>query len=90
MDRAETIVRNRVDTLGVSEASIQRQGNDSILVQLPGIKDPQEALQVLGSTGQLEFVDVEAIDGHRDGRGHRFWQARRRQARRRARTRRRS
>lgn len=61
MDRAELIVRNRVDRLGVREASIARQGNDSLLVQIPGIKNAQEALDVLGSTGQLEFVDVASI-----------------------------
>lgn len=61
MDRAELIVRNRVDGLGVREASIQRQGADSLLVQIPGIRDAEQALEVLGSTGQLEFVDVESI-----------------------------
>jgi protein-export membrane protein SecD len=61
MQRATTIVQNRVDKLGASEASVQRQGNDSILIQLPGVKDAQEALKVLGSTGQLEFVDVASI-----------------------------
>lgn len=61
MDRAELIVRNRVDRLGVREASIQRQGNESLLVQIPGITNSQEALDVLGSTGQLEFVDVASI-----------------------------
>jgi protein-export membrane protein SecD len=61
MDRAEFIVRNRVDALGVSEASVQRQGTDSILVQLPGISDPEQALDTLGSTGQLEFVDVVSL-----------------------------
>jgi preprotein translocase subunit SecD len=61
MDRAETVVRNRVDGLGVSEASVQRQGGDSILVQLPGIKDPQAALKAIGSTGLLEFVDWESV-----------------------------
>ncbi len=61
MDRAELIVRNRIDKLGASETSIQRQGNDSILVQMPGIKNAEEALKVIGSTGQLEFVDVASI-----------------------------
>jgi len=61
MDRAELIVRNRVDKLGASETSIQRQGSDSILVQMPGIKNAEEALAVIGSTGQLEFVDVASI-----------------------------
>lgn len=62
MDRAELIVRNRVDRLGASEVTIQRQGADSILVQLPGVKSAKEALAVLGSTGQLEFVDVASIE----------------------------
>lgn len=61
MDRAELIIRNRVDGLGVREASIQRQGADSLLVQIPGIRDAEQALEVLGSTGQLEFVDVATI-----------------------------
>jgi preprotein translocase subunit SecD len=63
MDRAVTIVMNRVNGFGVSEASVQRQGSngDSILVQLPGIKDPQAAIDALGSTGRLEFVDASKI-----------------------------
>jgi preprotein translocase subunit SecD/SecD/SecF fusion protein len=61
MERAELIVRNRIDRLGVKETSVQRQGNDSILVQIPGVKDAGEALKLLGSTGQLEFVEVAAI-----------------------------
>lgn len=61
MDRAELIVRNRVDKLGASEATVQRQGADSILVQLPGIKNAQDAFGILGSTGQLEFVNVASI-----------------------------
>jgi protein-export membrane protein SecD len=62
MDRAELIVRNRVDRLGASEVTIQRQGADSILVQLPGIANAQEALDALGSTGQLEIRDVVSTD----------------------------
>lgn len=61
MDRAELIVINRVNGLGVKEATVQRQGNSSLLIQIPGIKDPEEALGVLGETGRLEFVDVESI-----------------------------
>ena len=62
MDRAVLIVEQRVNRLGASETTIQRQGSDSILVQLPGIKNADEALKILGSTGQLEFVDVESIN----------------------------
>jgi preprotein translocase subunit SecD/SecD/SecF fusion protein len=62
MDRAELIVRNRVDRLGAAEVTIQRQGADSILVQMPGIANAQEALDALGSTGQLEIRDVVSTD----------------------------
>lgn len=61
MDRALLIVQNRVNGLGVSEATVQKEGGNSILVQLPGVKDAKQALDVLGSTGQLEFVDWDSI-----------------------------
>lgn len=61
MDRVETVVRNRVDGLGVKEASVQRQGETSLLVQIPGVDNPQTALSVLEQTGRLEFVDVSSI-----------------------------
>jgi len=65
MARAETIVLNRVNGFGVSEASVQRQGQnrDSILVQLPGIKDPERAISTFGQTGLLEFIDGGAYPG---------------------------
>ncbi|MDA3936818.1 MAG: hypothetical protein PF636_08180 [Actinomycetota bacterium] len=62
MERAELVVRNRVDRLGASEVTVQRQGADSLLVQLPGIDNSQEALDALGTTGQLEIRDVESTD----------------------------
>ncbi len=61
MERALLIVQNRVNGLGVSEATVQREGASSILVQLPGVRDAESALKVLGSTGQLEFVDYNSI-----------------------------
>jgi len=62
MDRAETILTERVNALGVSEASVQRQGDRSFLVQIPGIRDSKQALAALGSTGQLVFVDLRSIE----------------------------
>lgn len=62
LDRAEMIVANRVNKLGASEATVQRQGNDSILVQIPGIEDADSALAALGSTGKLEFVELASIE----------------------------
>jgi preprotein translocase subunit SecD len=49
------VVELRINGLGVSEAVVQKAGNDKILVQLPGVKDPEQAERVLGGTAQLEF-----------------------------------
>jgi preprotein translocase subunit SecD/SecD/SecF fusion protein len=63
MQRALTIIQNRVNGLGVSEATVQLENQDqAILVQIPGIKNPQQAIAVLSSVGQLEFVDVRSLD----------------------------
>ncbi len=56
-----TTLRNRVNELGVAEPVIQRQGNDRIVVQLPGVQDTAKAKEILGATATLEFrmVDTE-------------------------------
>jgi preprotein translocase subunit SecD len=65
-------MRNRVNELGVAEAVVQRQGLDRILIELPGIDDPNRAKDILGSTATLEFrlVDQEndAFEAERRGR----------------------
>lgn len=61
MSRVSTILTNRVNGLGVSEATVQRQGADSFLVQLPGVKDSDQALKALRSTGRLDFVPASSI-----------------------------
>ena len=53
------IIRNRIDQFGVSEPVIVRQGEDEIIVQLPGVKDPDRALSLIGQTAQLEFKIVD-------------------------------
>jgi len=58
LDRAETIIQNRINKLGVTEPEIQRQGNNKISIQLPGIKDAQTALDIIGKTAVLEFMEV--------------------------------
>jgi SecD/SecF fusion protein len=60
LDRSVTIMRNRVDKLGVAEPQIVKQGSDQIAIQLPGVKDPEAAAKVIGKTAQLEFYDLEA------------------------------
>jgi len=54
-DRALEVIRNRIDEFGVRESPIQRQGEDEIVVQLPGITDRQRALELIGRTALLEF-----------------------------------
>ncbi|GIV79166.1 MAG: protein translocase subunit SecD [Litorilinea sp.] len=57
MDTAKIIVENRVNGLGVAEAVVQKQGESRIIVELPGVDNPDQAVETLRSTGQLEFVD---------------------------------
>ncbi len=55
LEAVQKVVENRVNGLGVSEAIVQTAGSDQIIVQLPGVSDPQQAERVLGGTAQLEF-----------------------------------
>ena len=57
------ILRNRIDQFGVAEPVIIRQGDDEIVIQLPGVKDPKRALKLLGDTAQLEFKIVADSEG---------------------------
>jgi SecD/SecF fusion protein len=66
--RTVEVLRRRVDQLGVAEPSLQRSGDDRIIVELPGVTDPEEALEVIGRTAQLTFHQVLGVAG-RGGRG---------------------
>ncbi len=57
------IIRNRIDQFGVAEPVIIRQGADEIVIQLPGVKDPDRAMKLLGDTAQLEFKLVAETEG---------------------------
>ncbi len=59
MESAKVIVEQRVNGLGVSEANVQIQGERRLIVELPGVKNPEQAIETIRSTGQLEFVDPE-------------------------------
>ncbi len=59
VDQALEVIRNRVDQFGVAEPSIQKQGTDELVVELPGIKDPARAIQIIGKTARLEFKIVD-------------------------------
>lgn len=62
-DRAIEVIRNRIDEFGVREPSIQKQGEDEIVVQLPGVADRQRALDIIGKTAMLEFKLVSSDAG---------------------------
>jgi preprotein translocase subunit SecD len=55
VEQALQVLRNRIDQFGVAEPSIQAQGDDEIVVQLPGVQDPQRAKDLIGRTALLEF-----------------------------------
>jgi preprotein translocase subunit SecD len=59
IDQALETIRNRIDQFGVSEPEITLQGIDRILIQLPGVKDPQRAINLIGQTALLEFKLVD-------------------------------
>lgn len=66
MSGVVAVIRNRIDALGVTEPTIQRKGRDQVIVELPGIKDPERAIKLIGDTALLEFIEAEWVPG--DGR----------------------
>jgi preprotein translocase subunit SecD len=59
VDQALETIRNRIDQFGVTEPDIRRQGENRILIQLPGVQDPQRAKDLIGRTALLEFKLVD-------------------------------
>jgi len=59
VDQAVETITNRIDQFGVAEPDIRPQGRDRILIQLPGIKDPKRAIDIIGKTALLEFKLVD-------------------------------
>ncbi len=76
MDDSVSIIRNRVDGLGVSEPVITKQGTNQIVVELPAIHNATQAAQVIGQTAQLELYDLTpslygpSIDAQQDAVPH--------------------
>nr|MBP8632306.1 protein translocase subunit SecD [Synergistaceae bacterium] len=58
IDRLLAVLRSRIDQYGIAEPVIQKQGDDRIAVDLPGIEDPEAALDLIGRTAVLEFRQV--------------------------------
>jgi preprotein translocase subunit SecD len=59
VEQSLEVVRNRIDEFGVSEPVIQRQGKTQVVVQLPGITEPDRAIKLIGKTAQLKFYIVD-------------------------------
>jgi preprotein translocase subunit SecD len=66
MDQALETIRNRIDQLGVRETTVAKEGEDEILVQLPGIQDPERAKELIGKTAVLEFKLVDDTNNVQD------------------------
>jgi SecD/SecF fusion protein len=60
LDRSVSIIRERIDKLGVSEPEVRKQGDNQIAIQLPGVEDPERAAEIIGKTAQLELYKFEA------------------------------
>src|SRR5215207_10533050 len=60
MDRSISIMRSRIDKLGVAEPEIRKQGKNQIVIQLAGVHDAGKAAGIIGKTAQLQFFDLEA------------------------------
>ncbi|MFI0607844.1 MAG: protein translocase subunit SecD [Anaerolineae bacterium] len=56
MEQTKKVIQNRVDSLGVTEPNVQVQGTDKLVVELPGVEDPDQALKTIGKTALLEFI----------------------------------
>ncbi len=68
MQQSLEIIRRRVDEAGTREPSIQRQGADRILVQVPGLGSAEELLDLIGRTAKLEFMHVVSVTSNPDAR----------------------
>lgn len=61
MESSRSVIESRVNALGASEATVQIQGNNQILVQIPGLSDTETALATIGKTGKLEFARADSF-----------------------------
>lgn len=59
MDTAQTMLRQRLNNLGYTEANVYLSGTDRVVVEIPNVSDPEEAVQMLGTTALIQFVDCD-------------------------------
>ena len=62
MEQAADLIRQRIDRLGVAEPDVRVQSDNQIIVQIPGVKNPDEVIRIIGSTAQLGFYQVLATE----------------------------
>jgi preprotein translocase subunit SecD len=70
IDQSVPIIERRINELGLVEPTVQRQGTDRILVEVPGLGDPQQLLAIIGKTAKLEFRMVDASVNPEEAEGH--------------------
>jgi preprotein translocase subunit SecD len=63
LNETVNLIRDRIDALGVAEPEVSVAGNENVLIQLPGVEDEEAALELIGTTAQLTFRQVEATYG---------------------------
>lgn len=66
LEKSRSVIESRVNALGASEAVVQVQGNNQILVQIPGMTDAETALNTIGKTGVLEFARADSFTNEED------------------------
>ncbi|WP_231119659.1 preprotein translocase subunit SecD [Piscirickettsia salmonis] len=72
LSQTETVMRNRVNELGVAEASVASQGKNRVVVELPGVQDAAQAKELIGGTATLKFMLVDqahSVDAALKGQG---------------------
>src|SRR5829696_8227719 len=62
MEQSAELIRQRIDRLGVTEPDVRVQSENQIVVQIPGVKNPEEVIRIIASTAQLGFYQVVAAD----------------------------
>lgn len=62
LDKAQMVIMDRIDKLGISEPLVTRDYNKNLIIQLPGVSEPQRAIDVIGKTAQLEFKILQSVD----------------------------
>ncbi len=62
MEQTRAVLNNRVNAMGISEATVSLEGNDRLRVEMPGVEDAQEAIDQIGQTAQLRFLLADGTE----------------------------